>query len=121
MHDINPCGWFNVFDGVWSSAALFMHTPKACVESALTAVHRAVRQGGIFGVSYVNNALGLSYDDLRYSRTGAIKYFSRPDPELIAMMAHFVGLELVETQYSDLEMAGAVKENFFITQFFRKS
>jgi len=121
MHDINPCGWFNVFDGVWSSAALFMHTPKACVESALAAVHRAVRQGGIFGVSYVNNASGLSYDNLRYSRTGAIKYFSRPDPELIAMMAHFAGLELVETQYSDLEMAGEVKENFFITQFFRKS
>jgi SAM-dependent methyltransferase len=120
MHDIDSCGWFRVFDGIWSSAALFMHTPKECVGVALTAIHRALRQGGIFGVSYMNNASKLSYDNLRYSRTGAIKYFSRPEPELIAMMAHFTGLELVKTEYSDLEMAGKVQEHFFITQFFQK-
>lgn len=120
MHNIDPCGWFSVFDGIWSSAALLLHAPRECVGVALTAISRALQSGGVFAVSYFNNASKLSYDNLRYSRTGRVKYFSRPDPELIAMMAHFAGLELEEAEYSDLEMNGVVQENFFITQFFRK-
>ena len=108
------------FDGVWSSAALFMHTPKELIGLALDGVRRVLYGGGVFGVSYANNATNLPYDNLRYSRTGEIKYFSRPTPQMIVAAAALHGLDLFEEQYSDLEMAGEVKKDFFVTQFYRK-
>lgn len=109
-----------LFDGVWSSAALFMHTPQQCIEPALEGVAHVLRHGGVFGVSYSNNLAGASYNNLRYSRTGEIKYFSRPQSAQIAIAAESAGLHLIEESFSDLEMAGTLKKDFFISQLFRK-
>ncbi|MEK7118731.1 MAG: class I SAM-dependent methyltransferase [Patescibacteria group bacterium] len=122
MHKIGgvPC-FGELFDGVWSSAALFMHTPQTLIHPAFESVAKVLRFGGIFGVSYANNSGGLPYDNLRYSRTGEIKYFSRPTPRIVAVVASASGFILREEQYSDFEMAGKVQKDFFVTQFFQKS
>ena len=109
-----------LFDGVWSSAALFMHTPKEFIKPALEGVAHVLAENGIFGVSYVNVAPGTQYNNLRYSRTGEIKYFSRPQSAHIIAAASTVGLRLIEESFSDLDMAGKVKKAFFITQLFQK-
>ncbi len=109
-----------VFDGVWSSAALFMHTPEPFIRSALGGVAYVLGLQGIFAVSYAHNASGLPYNNLRYSRTGEIKYFSRPTKEQIVKSAADVGLVLIHESFSDLEMAGQVKKDFFVNQIFQK-
>ncbi|OGZ05743.1 MAG: hypothetical protein A2845_01180 [Candidatus Lloydbacteria bacterium RIFCSPHIGHO2_01_FULL_49_22] len=109
-----------LFDGVWSSAALFMHTPQQCIAPALEGVAHVLRRGGVFGVSYFNSPIGVSYNNLRYSRTGEIKYFSRPQSAQIVLAAESAGLCLIEESLSDLEMAGTLKKDFFISQLFRK-
>ena len=110
----------DVFSGAWSSAALFMHTPEPLIATALSGVAHVLMHGGIFGVSYSNNPEGTPYDNLRYSRTGEIKYFSRPSKELIAVTAADAGLLLLQEDYSDLEMGGEAKKDFFVTQLFKK-
>jgi SAM-dependent methyltransferase len=109
------------FDGIWSSAALFMHMPKGFVGSSLVSAHAILKPKGILGVSYANNSAGLPYDNLRYSRTGGIKYFSRPTPTAIVVAAEASGFLLREELLTDLEIAGEVKKNFFITQIFQKT
>lgn len=121
MHDLQSICSDGMFDGVWSSAALFLHTPQAFIQPALEGVARALRSGGIFGVSYANNLAGLPYDNLRYSRTGEIKYFSRPTPAKITRVAHDCGLALFQQDFSDFEMSGKVQKDFFATQFFQKN
>lgn len=112
--------WGKLFDGVWSSAALFMHTPQALISPALEGVAKVLRHGGIFGVSYANNSTSLPYDNLRYSRTGEVKYFSRPTAQEIMIAAEASGFVLCQEEYSDLEMGGATKKDFFVTQFFQR-
>lgn len=121
MHRLTDPLWSKLFDGVWSSTALFMHTPQTLVHPALMGVAKVLRHGGIFGVSYANNTAGLPYDNLRYSRTGEIKYFSRPIPREVTAIAESLGFVLSTEQFDDLEMAGKVQKDFFITQFFRKT
>ena len=119
MHDCASLGE-QPFDGVWSSAALFMHTPQELLRPALEHVASVIKSGGIFGVSYANNSAGLSYDNLRLSSTRAIKYFSRPTPTQIASLAESAGFLLREEQFDDFETGGVLKKNFFIVQFFQK-
>jgi SAM-dependent methyltransferase len=112
--------WRSLFDGVWSSAALFMHTPREFIAEALRGVFVVLKPGGVFGVSYANNAGDMPYHNLRYSRTGEIKYFSRPTPKEIKVAASHLGATILHEEYSDLTFDGTVKKDFFITQFFRK-
>jgi SAM-dependent methyltransferase len=120
MHAPGALSLAGKFDGVWSCAALFMHTPQELIKAALTNVAGALHGGGIFGVCYINNGTRLPYDNLRYSRTGEIKYFSRPTATQITVAAESLGFLLREESYSDLAMAGEVKKNFFVTQIFQK-
>lgn len=112
---------YPAFDGIWSSAALFMHTPEALIAPSINGVARALVNGGVFGVSYANNqSPDISYDNLRYSRTGEVKYFSRPTPWVISIHAEAAGLVLCEEVYDDLVMGNVTKKDFFVTQFFEK-
>jgi len=120
MHFLKSFHYENHYDGAWSSAALFMHTPPSLVLKALDGVHHILRRDGLFALSYANNATDESYHNLRYSRTREVKYFSRPTPGLIRSCAQDVGLELVSEDYSDLVMGSVVKPSFFVTQMYRK-
>jgi len=119
MHDLRT-DRLQFFDGAWSSAALFMHTPREYIAQSLCSVRDVLRNKGILGVSYINNPEGLPYDNLRYSRTGEIKYFSRPTATEIIAEAERQGFSLILHELSDLEMGGTVTKDFFITQFFQK-
>lgn len=121
MHHLYKLGSMKgVFEGVWSSAGLFMHTPRQLVEPALRGVAHALAQKGVFGVSYRNNSGVLSYHDLRYSETGEIKYFSRPSREEVIVSAERAGLSFIQEIYSDFTNKYEMKKDFFVTQFFRK-
>lgn len=118
MHDLSSLS--PVYNGVWSCTALFTHTPRALVGQALRSVARVLVPKGVFGVSYPCGAAMVSYDHLLASRTGRIKYFSRPRPGFIAQEAFAAGLDLIMESPSDLVRDGVVTKDFFITQFFRK-
>jgi SAM-dependent methyltransferase len=118
MHDLSTME--GVYDGVWSCTALFTHTPRALVRPALSSVSRLLRGGGIFAVSYPCGREGVSYDSLLTSRTGRIKYFSRPTPEFIINEAHVVGFDLLRQTSGDLTRGKEITKDFFVTQFFQK-
>lgn len=118
MHDLSSVQ--GVFDGVWSCAALFTHTPRALIPSALCSVARVLVPKGVFGVSYPCGKEGMSYNSLLVSRTGRIKYFSRPTPEHIAREAQIAGFKLIRQTSGDLDRDGAITKDFFVTQFFQK-
>jgi SAM-dependent methyltransferase len=118
MHDLSSIN--GAYDGVWSCAALFTHTPRELIGPALCSVAQLLRDKGIFGVSYPCGKEGMSYDSLLASRTGRIKYFSRPTPECIINEAQSVGLTLLRQASGDLVRGGEIKKDFFVTQFFQK-
>jgi SAM-dependent methyltransferase len=118
MHDLSSIQ--GIYDGVWSCTALFTHTPWALVRSALCSVAHKLRAKGIFAVSYPCGREGMSYDSLLLSRTGRIKYFSRPTPEYIASEAQAAGFTLLRQSYGDFDRDGEIKKDFFVTQFFQK-
>jgi SAM-dependent methyltransferase len=118
MHDLSSVQ--GVFDGVWSCTALFTHTPRALIGPALCSVAQLLRDKGVFGVSYPCGKEGMLYDSLLASRTGRIKYFSRPTPECIASEAQAVGFSLLRQTSGDLDRGGQITKDFFVTQFFQK-
>lgn len=125
MHNIEINGLggcTEYFDGVWSCTALFTHTPWVLLEPAIVSATRVLKPGGIFFASYTNGlADGGRYDRLLVSSTGHVKYFSQPDPSDIARIAKKYGLRLLEQIFSDfIGRDGVVKENLFVSQFFKK-
>lgn len=107
------------FHGAWSCAALFTHTPHSLVLPALVSIASILEPKGMFGVTY-SGGDGKEYDNLRYSRTGRIKYFSRPEASFIASAAEAAGFYLLHESHADLDMGGKIQKNFFTTQFFQK-
>lgn len=108
------------FDGIWSSSALFMHTPEALMRPAMGNVAALLKKDGVFGVTYARNTKVVPHDNLRYSRTGEIKYFSRPLPWEVITYAEAVGFVHCEEEFSDRVVGDTVQKDFFITQFFEK-
>lgn len=118
MHDLSKVEDAS-HDGVYSSAALLLHTPPALVRPAIEGVARILRPGGLFGVSY-SPGDRRSYHALLWSRQGRVKYFSHPPSKLVITEAKRVGLLLIEEERSSLLRDGKVVKNFFTTAFFRK-
>jgi len=118
IHDVSRV-IAETFHGAWSCAALFTHTPKPLVLPALISIAAILEPKGVFGVSY-SRSNGGAYDNLRYSRTGRVKYFSRPHASVIASSAEQAGFYLLKESHSDLEQDGIIQKDFFTTQFFQK-
>ncbi|MFA5997749.1 MAG: class I SAM-dependent methyltransferase [Candidatus Paceibacterota bacterium] len=113
--------WLEQFDGVWSCAALFTHTPKSDLAPTINSIAKIIKDGGIFYTTYTNGLAGGKYDKLLMSSTGRIKYFSHPNPDDIAQIAKQCGLVLVSQQFSDMEDKGIViKKDLFVSQLYRK-
>lgn len=121
MHNIDP-QTFGDFDGVWSCTSLFTHTPFAYLELAMESVARVLKSGGVFFASYTNGLADYGrYDKLLLSRTGRIKYFSQPDPDMIKRIAEKHGMILFSQTFGDFVTDVVVKKDLFVSQFFRKS
>lgn len=120
MHDLGHAHLPDKYEGVWSCAALFTHTPRALVSATLQGVASVLIDKGIFVVSYPCGKAGEPYDSLLYSRTGEIKYFSKPEPTLIAVEAEKAGFSLRKQTFSDLIRGTEVKKDFFVSQIFQK-
>lgn len=113
--------WLGEFDGVWSCAALFTHTPQAYLVDTITSIASVVKDGGVFYTTYTNGLTEGTYDKLLLSSTGRIKYFSHPNPSIIAEIARQRGLSLASEQFSDMEVNGKViKKDLFVSQLYRK-
>lgn len=109
------------FDGVWSCAALFTHTPKSLLAPTIESIAKILKDGGIFYTTYTNGLAEGKYDKLLMSSTGRIKYFSHPNPDDISQIAKQCGFVLANEQYSDMEVDGKViKKDLFVSQLFRK-
>lgn len=121
MHNIDP-QTFGGYAGVWSCTSLFTHTPRHYLEPAMESVARVLDQKGLFFTSYTNGNVDGKYDKLLLSKTGRIKYFSQPNPEEIAKLALRHGMTLKAQLFGDFELEGKViKENLFVSQFFKKT
>lgn len=125
MHNIDPMvfpGGPSGYDGIWSCAALFTHTPISLLDSTIKSLVQRLMPGGLFFTSYTNGrASGGRYDKLLLSSTERVKYFSQPDPDQIAQIASKHGLVLERQAFSDMEVQGkVVKPDLFVSQFFRK-
>lgn len=121
MHNIDPTNFGN-YDGIWSCAALFTHTPYQLLALAMESMSKVLKPGGLFFTSYTNGIIDGQYDKLLASSTGRIKYFSQPNPEEIADLAKRCGMILKAQMFSDFEIRGKViKENLFVSQFFKKA
>lgn len=121
MHSLYEDYSCPTFNGIWSCTALFTHTPKPLIGPALATVSSVLKTSGIFFTSYTNGAAEGRYEKLLLSSTGKIKYFSHPDPNDIARMAKNHSLGLIRESYSDYKINGKViKENLFVSQFYRK-
>ncbi len=124
MHtiDIDPQYSLGDFDGIWSCTALFTHTPVQMFQLAMGSVSGALKSGGVFFASYTNGVADGQHDKLLLSSTGRVKYFSQPSPEEITDLAEQHGLILKAQMFSDFEIRGKViKENLFVSQFFKKA
>lgn len=120
MHDIYP-EYFRDYNGIWSCAALFTHTPAQMMESAMESVSRALKIGGILFVSYTNGIPDGRRDKLLLCDAGRIEYFSQPDPSEVAALAKRYGMTLKSQTFSDFEARGRkTVENLFVSQFFKK-
>lgn len=109
------------FDGVWSCAALFTHTPESLLILALYDVAKILKKNGLFLTTYTSGLTEGSYDKLLLSSTGRIKYFSHPNPNEISKLANQNGLVLESEQFSDFEVGDKViKKDLFVSQLFRK-
>lgn len=109
------------FDGIWSCAALFTHTPKSLIGPAIKSVSSCLRTGGVFFTSYTNGVTEGVPEKLLLSSTGKIKYFSHSDPREIEDTAKKYSLELIKESFSDYEINGKViKKDLFVSQFYRK-
>jgi len=105
------------FDGIWSCAALFTHTPEEHLESTFNSISALIKENGLFLTTYTT---GDAYNKLLLSSTGRIKYFSHPTPDTISKMAKNYGLILEEEKFSDFENGKVVKKNLFVSQLFIK-
>lgn len=108
------------YDGIWSSAALFTHTPRIYVGMALRSVAEALKPGGVFGVTFPNAGDRTPYDSILMSRSGELKYFSRPAPWFIVDEARMASLTFLAEEYNDLTRGDEVTKDFFVAQFYRK-
>jgi len=118
IHDVSST-IDGTFHGVWSCASLLTHTPRALVHRALVSIASILESKGVLGVCYPSRNKG-DYDNLRYSRTGRVKYFSRPEVSEIVSEAEVAGFQLIYESRADLERDGNIQKDFFTTQFFQK-
>ncbi len=109
------------YDGIWSCAALYTHTPRQLIGPAMESATAAIKPGGILFLSYTNGSVEAKYDKLLLSSTGRIKYFSQPEPAIIWATAKKFGLEMTKESFSDFEINGKIiKKDLFVSQFFKK-
>lgn len=127
MHNIDP-RYFGPFDAVWSCTAFATHTPQELLRPGMESVAGHVKPYGLFFTSYTNGKADGRYNKLLLSETGRIKYFSQPDPQVIADLAHDYGLSLLKETVSDMVVVdketGAprvLKKDLFASQFFLKN
>ena len=110
------------YDGIWSCTALFTHTPRSLLDTAMEGVCYRLKPGGLFFTSYTNGCVDEQYDKLLLSSTGYVKYFSQPDPDEITKLAKKYDMTLKAQMFSDFEVDGKIlKPNLFVSQFFRKA
>lgn len=108
------------FDGIWSCAALFTHTPRPLVGKVLSSIKKTLNDNGIFAVSYTQSFSKNTYNKLLLSRTGRIKYFSQPMASVIEDEAGNAGLKLIYQTQDDFNRENnLVAKNLFMTQFFQ--
>lgn len=121
MHRLISLPEYSRFHGIWSCTALFTHTPRELMDSAMRDVAGLLCEDGIFFTSYTSGRPDGRYDKLLLSSTGRIKYFSQPDPKEIRSLAEKYGMELTHQTLDDYVIDGKViKEDLFASQFFRK-
>lgn len=109
------------FDAIWSCAALLVHTPHSLIHPTFHQISELLLPNGIFSLSYTREQIAGQYDKLLLSSTGAIKYFSQPDPEKITEIAEQYDLKLEQQTFNDMEVNGQVKiKELFVSQLFRK-
>ncbi|MDO8558202.1 MAG: class I SAM-dependent methyltransferase [bacterium] len=124
MHDLHAQAEIlgvGSLEGIWSCTALFTHTPQKLANESLRAVAEFLKSGGVFFASYTNGNVAGAHDKLLASSTGRIKYFSQPNPEVVADLARHHGLHLIQESVSDFEIGGkVVQRGLFCSQFFRK-
>lgn len=120
MHNLNSGVWSGA-DAIWACASLFTHTPQALVAPAIKGLARNLKSKGAVAVSYPVGSAKTPYDQLRYSRTGFIKYFSRPSSLFITLEFEKAGFYLMGEETGNLTQDGVVSHDFFLTQFYIKS
>jgi SAM-dependent methyltransferase len=109
------------FDGIWSCASLFTHTPRELIGPALANAARALLPGGVFFVSYTNGRSSGRYNKLIPSSTGRIKWFSHPDPDEIVSLAAKNRLKLIEdSTFDDYTRGADLAKDLFASHFFKK-
>lgn len=111
-----------LFDGIWSCAALFTHTPKELIRPALSQIANGLKRGGVFGTSFTQAQDSEGYDKLLASSTGEIKYFSQPRVRTIIESAKSCGLHLIRESYDDMcnSEGKIIKKDLFATLFLQK-
>jgi SAM-dependent methyltransferase len=110
-----------LFNGIWSCASLFTHTPHELLDPTLKMISNILRPDGIFFVSYTNGLVTGKYNKLVLSSTGQIKWFSQPDPNEIVEIAAQYGLTLIEESSFDDYTGPDFQEDLFVSHFFQKT
>lgn len=109
------------FHGIWSCAALFVHTPKELIKPAIKLWSDYLFIGGKFYLSYINGRMTERYNKLLRSSSGNIKYFSQPDYVEIRKVAKKYGLKELMFRITDFEIHGKlIQKNFFANHIFEK-
>lgn len=99
------------YDGIWSCASLFTHTPFGELDDTMVFVSRRLKPGGTLFLSYTTRTQRAdSYHKLLLSSTGRIKYFSHQYIDDITELAAKHGLKLHSQN----------KQGLFASQFFTK-
>jgi SAM-dependent methyltransferase len=109
------------FDGIWSCASLFTHTPHQLLQPTMRKVASLLKPGGIFFTSYTTRTHKERYDKFLASSSGGVRYYSQPTAEEIATLARDHSLTLRSTGFDDLIINGkTIQRNRFVNQFFVK-
>lgn len=111
-----------VLDGIWSCAAYMVHMAPGQLENSTKGWTKALKQDGIFAVSYINKKDGQG--DIKIlassSAPGEIKIFSHYTPSEVDRAFESAGLKLINSSSGDYTGHGHVMKGFFNSAMYRK-
>jgi hypothetical protein len=111
-----------VLDGIWSCAGYMIHMAPGKLGETTRKWTKALKQGGVLGMSYINRKDGVPGMKLLASRSapGEVKVFSHYTSTEVDRSFRSAGLKLVDSSKGDYTGHGHVMSDFFGSAIYRK-